>query len=343
MKPVRLFLFACLITLLGANAQAQFDDPPESSFLWNRFKTFVDFGDYAVVSTTDGLLSLWRSTVTQQYWPFRQLTLSTAPTKYKRQGSLIVYESDAGLLYFVDASALPDLTLLGTASLEQPYFDYAVHDNFLYVAMGFDGLWRYDLSDYDNPVFVDSSMLGIHYTQVEIIDSSLYALDDFNGIMRYDLSGPGFGDFVNYLYSPLQVSSFIVHDSTVGMTLVGKRKLFLGTFAGAAPRITDTIPSLGLPARMMAIDSFMVIFDPKVRLIERLNLNDKSIARHIYINPLENQLFGDFSESDSVKELLFPNFNGGISRFKLPNIGLDINAESAYRRTGPITGLVRIR
>jgi hypothetical protein len=104
---------------------------------------------------------------------------------------------------------------LGSFFPKWEIWDWEFIGNYLYAAIEYDGIVRYDISDPGNILFDDSSMVGIRVIDLEVSSSRLFALDDYNGILIYEPDLEGFGDAVSQMLLPDQAISFSIYDDTV--------------------------------------------------------------------------------------------------------------------------------
>ena len=96
---------------------ASLDDPPDYSFLWNSFSSVRVVDGYALATTDHGLLVLELDQITDRYRPLNYVLLNTQPFTAKLCDSIISVRSYADIIYFVDISDLPNLTLLAEADI----------------------------------------------------------------------------------------------------------------------------------------------------------------------------------------------------------------------------------
>ena len=258
---------------------------------------------------------------------------------HKRRDSVLAVQTEIGVVYFFNLNALPQIELLGMADLDIAFADFAWTGDELYVARGFDGLWRYQLTDYSSPVFLDSSMLGIHTVTVEIEGDFLYSLDDYNGILRYDLTAPAFGQFLDYLYLPFRAHSFVLIDSLV--VVAGTRpEVFLGTFAAGTPLLFDTIPTLFAPDAIFAADTLVAVFSKAEPSVDLISIPTGGVYTALLTIDVDSSFAGSvYSDSDGV-QILLPSAVGGLVQYPLSRMAGLPQPIRTLARPGPITSLL---
>jgi hypothetical protein len=305
--------------------------------LWNDFSSISVVDSFVVATTTEAVVVLGPDTGVA-YKPVQHLFLDTEPYEQKRSGDVITVRSRENLLYFIDISDLPNISLLGTADLGFPFYDFALFGQDLYICSGFKGLLRYTMINYQSLTFADSSMIGIHYTKVDIYGNELYALDDYNGILRYHITGIGFGRFVDMLYVPLRATSFTKVDSTIVIAL-DKPKLMLASFGLPQPTITATLDLFFPPAAIFAIDSLVVALNPDYDVAELINRTTLEQDQFELIEPVDMQLGGQTLVRNGENHLLLPAESGGLALYNLDRIHTEPIPGPAFLRPGPVVGL----
>ncbi len=336
----RLAFILAVGMIMALPAQAALNDPPEHSLLFNSFSSLRPVDSFAVATTRFGLVVLKFDPQTELYEETGHLLLTTEPFTCKLYDQVAAVRSYADIVYFVDLSGLPDLTLLGETDIGREFYDFALSDQSLYVAFGFDGLWHYEMHDYTDAEFVDSSMIGIHYVQVENCGDTLMALDDYNGIIRYDLTAEGFGDFVDFFYLPLRARSFLLTDSVVVIPIENRRRIYLGQYGPTGPGIADSIQTVGYPLSVITADTFVVALDPLDHIMEVVSRNTFNSLLCLLPDNLPNEIDGDAANIGSLHQLLLPETSGGLARYTLENLWFDPVPEQAFARPGPVVDIV---
>jgi hypothetical protein len=327
-----------LLVLLGGALQAEIPGQPDHTLLWNRFSAVTVVDSFAVATGENGLIVLKRSPGENQYREIAHLFLAAEGIAHKRRDSVLAVRTEIGAVYFFNLNALPQIELLGLADLDAPFADFAWIDDKLYVAREFDGLWQYQLSSFANPLFLDSSMIGIHCISVTIEGSYLYALDDYNGILRYDLTAPGFGQFLDYLYLPFRAHTFAPVDTQV-VVAGAESELYRSTFDGGASLI-DTIPILFSPDAVFAADTLAAVFSMDEPSVEILSLVTHSVYTSLLAAEVDTGFAGStFIDSGGV-EILMPSADGGLVQYPLSRMAVQPQPIQALARPGPITSVV---
>ena len=338
MKKYVLIVAFLLVAVSVSHGEIQRN--PDYSILWNQYSSAIMVDSFAVVTTTEALVVLGPDT-SSTLKPVNQMFLDSEPYQQKRSGSVITVRSRDNILYFVDISNLPNLSLLGQADLQMPFSDFALFGQDLYVCNGFKGLLRYTMINYGSLTFADSSMRGIHYTKVDIYGEELYALDDYNGILKYRLSGLGFGDFEKMVYVPLRATSFTKIDTMLAIT-INKRKLMLASIGQGTPEITATFDLLFVPKRVFAIDSFIVAFSSDRNIAEMINRQSLEQTQFELSDPPDSLVQGQALERDGDPQILVPTASGGLVLYDLARVGTNPAPTPLLSRPGPIAD-VRLR
>ncbi len=327
-----------LMLIMGTVGQiaAQSADLPERSFLWNRFSSFQDADPYTVVTSDYGLAVLEYDSSTERYRQVGQLLTVNQPFTSKLSGNVLAVQTWANVVYLVDASDLPNLTLLGEADIAFPFYDFALKDQSLYIAAGFDGLLRYQLTSYADPVLVDSNLSGVHCVQVDIYDNEMLVLDDYNAIMRYDVSGAGFGTHIDNLWLPLQVRSFTRIDSTIVMPLNGRTGVYIGAYTSSGPRITETVELVFEPELAMAVDTHIVALSYEAALMQTLGRQSPTGILAALPRSALPALDGCALTRSDGNHLVLPSDDGGLWDFNLDNLWFEGLPREVYGHPGPV-------
>ena len=337
-----LFLVLVLSVAISSSAVAQTIEEPSHSLLHNSFRSIRIVDSFALATTQTGLAVLQEDPASGRYAEAHHLLLPTDPSALKTYDTVALVLSVANLAYLVDISALPMTSLLATIDLEGPVHDVAFHDHDLYVAAGFGGVLRYDLTDLSAPTYADSSQMGVHCTQVEVTGNDLYVLDDYNGILRYDLAGAGFGTYDTTLLLPKQAYNFTLVDSTtVYVPLMSYEEAYRGVFGESVVVLTDTIPLLGLGDRILAIDDYVAI------LLDDGTLEVRNLSQldHPWLwLTLDSITNGDGAVADNGDgpALVLPAADGGLLGYEFEELWQNYEPAERYDRPGPTSALANI-
>lgn len=331
------------VLLLSVSAgYGAIEHDPDYTLLWNGFNDLYARDSFVVACGNDGLVVLLFDPATQLYHPVTTQFLEARPVRQKVTGDVLSVQTSAQTIYFYDLTQLPALARLGRADLGGlPITDFDLYGDDLYLCRGFDGLWRYRLTNYSAPQFVDSSMLGIHYTKVIVKDSLLYALDDYNGILRYRLGDAGFGEFLDYLYVPFQVQSFLLYDSLVALQ-GDTAALVMAQFAAGGPVILDTIGLFSTPVRMYAQDTMIVTVNDDIDVIEVVSPHNGAVFQsYLQGHPALEKPAALFRR-DGRNRIMFAGGSGGLLTYTLDDLWFNGDPDQGLARPGPITALTML-
>ena len=336
-----MLILATLPALMVSSALAQDFDTPEHSFLFNTFSSVRVIDSFALATTDFGLLAMSFDADRIRFAPLNHLLLPSQPSALKIYGDVAAVRSWADVVYFVDISSLPDLTLLGTADPGLEFEDFALSGQDLYLAVGFEGVFHYEMTAYNNAVFADSSQRGVHVIQVETSDGYLYALDDYNGLLLYDISGGNLNNYDNTLWLPKQAYNFALTGTDVYVPLLDYMQMFVGTFAGASPSITDTIDLLGYGERVFITDDYLSILLEDHTMDLRL-LSDRANP-WLWLTLADGLMTDGLAfTADSRQLLTLPDSAGGMVGYELDRVWPNYQPIETYTRPGPITALTLV-
>lgn len=324
MKRIYLFFTGLLfICFMSSSAKAKLDTLPDFAMLVSDVKGITFVNNYAVAVTNEGLAVFQYDSNLTKFVYQDQIFLRFNNASMKVYDSVLVVNVDNEKLYFYDLTQLPALINLGVINFKGTFGDFIIKGNDLYVSRWFDGVWRYYLTDFNHAQFVDSSMKGILVTQLEEVNDTLYVLDEYNGLLRYDLSTGGFGSFINYLYVPLQVASFIKYDSLFCL-LLKTGNVYFGDFNKTGSMIVDSIINIPSLQKAYVTDSLLILVGN--RQINYFNRSD--ISNRKFIN-VHNTLFdGGFFIYQNQYYFVLPNLEDGVTMYDLndnfsPHQGLE--------------------
>jgi hypothetical protein len=335
----RLVLIIAAWLILATSVMALIPPDPRRSLLFNGFTSISVVDSFALATSHDGIIALSWSDSKMVYSAVNHLMLDSEPYQQKRTGDVLTVRSRANVIYFIDISSLPDLSLLGSADIGMPFYDYALFGQDIYIANGFKGLWRYSTVNFESATFADSSMIGVNVTKVDIYGSELFALDDYNGILRYQLTGIGFGQFVDYLYIPLRATSFARTDTTTAIAL-DRPKLMVARSGSIVRQITDTVDLLFTPRAVYAIDTLVIGLSGDYDMAEMVSRNTLEVHHQQLDKPLDSALQGTIYMLNDDHHLIIPGSDGGLTSYNLANIINDPTPIPIYPRPGPVTDVV---
>jgi len=199
---------------LAASATAD-DFIYHGSFLWNDIRAVVSRGNFLFCAFHDGVGAINLDLDFSKKKPYATIEVPGLPTRLHLCDNLLIVETEDGEVFLIDVSNPAEMISLGSFTSQWEVLDLAVLGSYLYAAVEYDGIVRYDISDPAGVHFDDSSMAGICVVRLEVYDSRLYALDTYNGIVIYEPDNQGFGAPVSWLYLPDQAISFAVFNDTV--------------------------------------------------------------------------------------------------------------------------------
>ncbi len=185
------------------------------SFLWNDIRAVVCRSDHLYCAFHDGVASISLSETEVKKAIYSQLELNGIPFRLHLCDDLLAVEKEDRTIDLIDIADPGNLQVAGTMASPIKLFDLERLGNFLYAAVGYDGLLRYDISDPANVVFDDSSMFGINITALGVYNGRLLALDNYNGVLVYEPTLGDIGDPVSELLLPVKPISMTVANDSV--------------------------------------------------------------------------------------------------------------------------------
>ena len=153
------------------------------SFLWNDVRSIVQKDHYLFCAFHDGIGVIDLDLDYNKKKIFSRLEIEGYPSRLHLSDNILLCENEPGTIALIDIENPADLKLMGTFTSEWEILDLALLDNYVYTAVEYDGLARYDITDPENIRFDDSSMAGIRVIALDVYDGRLYALDDYNGVL----------------------------------------------------------------------------------------------------------------------------------------------------------------
>ncbi len=193
------------------------------SFLWNDVRAVVNIDSLLICAFHDGVgvINLNRDYIKKKL--AAGLEVAGGPNHLQLFDNLMTVQRDDGDINLLDVTDPMHMIDLGSFDPGQDVYDIAVIGDYLYAAVEYNGIIRFDISDPHNVRYDDSSMAGISVTRLAVYDSRLYALDSYNGVLIYEPDADGFGVPVSELLLPQQGVSLAVFRDTVyaGLRLNG--------------------------------------------------------------------------------------------------------------------------
>lgn len=181
MRRIIIILAAFLVTgpLLADDFQYH------GSFLWNGVRAIKESNQFLYCAFPDGIGVVNLELDFSKKKLYSTLEMPHRPFRLYLCDDLLIAEDEAGEFSVIDISDPLKMSLLGSFRPTSEIVDICRIDNYLYAAMQYDGLFRYDISVPENIIFDDSSLVGIHVTRLALSDSLLFVLDDYNGVLIY--------------------------------------------------------------------------------------------------------------------------------------------------------------
>jgi hypothetical protein len=210
----RLIIIFAVFVVTACVVQAD-DFMYHGSILWNDIRATVVRGDYLFCAFHDGIGVINLSLDFGKKRLSSSMELAGAPLRLHLADTLLVVELESGDIALVNAADPRNLRFVGSFTPGQQVFDIALSGKYLYLAEGYNGLMRYDISEPADIRFDDSSMIGIHVIRLNMSGGRLFALDDYNGVLIYDPNGARLGEPVSQLYLPFQAVALTVSHDTI--------------------------------------------------------------------------------------------------------------------------------
>lgn len=210
-RRVIIIVMALLVTIPAVADDFQY----HGSFLWNGVRAIVGQEQFLFCAFHEGIGSVDLNRDYNKKKLYSTLEMAETPYRLYLFGELLVAEDMTGEFSLIDVSDPFNMILRGSFRPASEIVDMCRLDNFLYAAMQYDGLFRYDISNPNDIIFDDSSMVGIHVTRLVVSDSLLLALDDYNGILIYNPQPSDIGLPIGELLLPHQGLSLAISGDTV--------------------------------------------------------------------------------------------------------------------------------
>jgi|GEM_PF-4324120 len=204
-----------LAVLLAGPAIAADDYSYQGSFLWNDIRAIAPSNGYLFCAFHDGVGVINLALDFTKKKLYSSLELDNPPGRIWVFDTMVIVEAENGRIDLVSAADPRNLRRLGSFTPDRPLLDIECLGSYLYAAVEYDGVCRYDISDPEQVVWNDSSMAGIHVLALAAEGGRLYALDDYNGVLIYQPQTAGIGQPVGELLLPYSGVSLSVSNDTV--------------------------------------------------------------------------------------------------------------------------------
>ncbi|MFZ1684104.1 MAG: T9SS type A sorting domain-containing protein [Candidatus Zixiibacteriota bacterium] len=335
----RVVWLAIFFVLCAGGVRSEIPRDPVSTFHWSRFNAITTVDSFIVAAGRDGLMVFSLGSTDVNLTSRAQAYLDTEPMQMLRSDSVLVVITRAHIVYFIDLRALPQIHVLGELDLGVSFTSLSFKGSNLYLTRGFDGLFCYHLDSYNSAHITDSSLLGIHDLKSQISGDTLFVLDDYNGVLYFRINDAGTMQFLDYLFLPFQVTSFVKQDSII--TLVsGRFKLFGAKIRSSGSVVTDSIKTLINPRQVLSDRGLVYLVDSGGLIIQPYDPHERIIGlASIKIRP-DTNCFGDFVTVGSSRYLGFAMAEGGIGFYPADSLfdGIFI-PQFGLRERGLITSL----
>ncbi len=333
---VALHLLVALVTV-SAVAQTTIPNEPDQSFFWNSFVTLTSVPGGIVAGGADGVVAMAYDPGTRTLTPQSYLLLPEEPSTVKRAGDRVIVHARSGRLFVVSLASWPHLELSATLDPPQPYADYAVADSSLYLARDFDGLWRFTIASDGSLSFVDSSLAGVRYSQVEVVGTDIFALDAFNGLLRYDRSAGGFGILRDTLLVPTIVESFVVVGDSV--VIASDQNLLIGATGPDGGSIARTVSLVHPAAILLSYNNSVVVLSDQESLLSQVHFSSGTADAFVLDATLAPNRAALLTDLDSETSLIVSTSDGQIGTVSLADLAIEPQVRTVYGRGGPIRAL----
>ncbi len=336
---MRTLLFTLLVTCVCTPViHAFIGQTPDQTLLWNDFSSATTVDSFVVLTNSHGLVSTRWDDQSETYEPQIYLTVPLDIVNRELFEKTLVLESRNNLLYFIDLTNLPDMSLLGITDIDIEIFDFEFRNNDLFIAAGFNGIQHYSLDENYNPTFVDSSLVPVNAVSLHIDNDILFVVDNYNGILSYNISNDMLGKPVDQIL--IDIPARRIHSNNNNLVITTDTpNLLIGTINDGQIIITDTIASGVSVDRLFIADSLAISIYDNGTWWDVINLNSGMKDRYWLSTPIASPYLGDLVSIDNHKRLLLPDREGGLRILRLDRIPLQTFAYPAWSRTGPVSTL----
>ncbi len=335
-RRFKIFITIFVLLLSGINVYAddpEIPDDPDNTFLWNEIKALSAIDSkYTVGIADDAIVVCEHNDSKKAFDVVNVIPVNHTLLKLKNMDSIFVVQTNDYKLLVYSLKNLPEMEHMWTLDPGIAFADFAINRKSLFLSSWFDGLWRYVLDGYGNAAFVDSSMIGILCTQLEVENDTLYMLDNYNGILRYELGIGGPPDFIDYLYVPRECNYFTRDDEDF-ILLQRTKTALIGNFGLFGSGIVDSIVNIDYPRKIMITPNYYVFWSD--RYIHTINKDNPELELFAEIEL--GKIDGDIFVNDDGYHLLIPKVSGGFNIYQLDNV---LSVRDGIDRSGPINSLL---
>ena len=319
----------------GNSAVAQIEGPLDT-LLWNDIQTVTVVDDYVIGTTDDALVICNYDDNVKTFRVHHVMPVSYHPMKANLfDDSLLIIRTDDNKLVGYNITQLPDLLYQWTIAPGIPFADYAIYGKTIFFSSWFHGVWQFQLGEHGETHFLDSSMVGILVTQLDVDSQYLYVLDTYNGIMRYDLSQNDLKRFVDYMYIPVEIESFVRDDNKFILRRRGGNSIYFGSFNTFGQPIHDSLTDIGYIQNIFVTPQNYILVEPRsIHIVNRFDTDSRT-----RIPCWGNSTKGDIFYTKGHPYLLLPRIAGGMNMFELDVPG---TVTPGLYRSGPVTAMTFI-
>ncbi len=310
---------------------------PEHTIMMNHFRSVLTYGPYMLATMDDGIVVCHFDDARGVFipGPFEFLAAPPVDMRFTADSAHVIVHMEDHALSLFDARQLPDLVRVTTFAFDEPFADYAISGNTLFLARWFDGVHRYQL-DYQQGTtqYSGGSRYPVSAAQVQVWSDTLYVLDEYNGLMRWALSR-AFTSAPDQLLVPRRARSFARNGELFYLPLVaGENELFVGTFGHQGSGIVDTVVGEMPPERVFHVGNRIVLVSPVSLRI--LHLDSAAVGQELVSKWIRGVgTDGDVFSSTLGDYLVLPDKDAGLALFDL----VDGAVHAGLNRSQAINGL----
>lgn len=331
--PILLALLCCI------NFSVANDFIYRGSFLWNDIRAVVQREDYLYGAFSNGVAMIELGSPSIKKAITAKLEVDGQPYRLRVFDVLLVVEKENGMIDLIDISNPYLMEKKGSLPAPAGLHDLEVIGNYIYFALGYDGLARYDISDMANIIFDDSSLAGINTTALEVYGQYLCVLDNYNGVLIYEPTSQEIGNPVSELLLPTKPISLTVANDTVyaGIKPSGFMVGYLGDLND--PAYLESRNSFIRADFIAAVANGLVLYNSFNGFELIYNTPEPNTDYLFPINSIKG--YGIVYQKDMSDFIVVPDNIKGIVAYRIDNpesIDLD-RPEYEYKYPGPIRQL----
>lgn len=330
------FLIALIVLCFSLPLSAN-DLSRHGSFLWNDIRDIKADGNYLYCAFSEGVgvIDLRRDYTKKKV--FSSVDIPGLPRRVYLFESTLAVACESGDIWLVDKSNPAGLSILGSFKPNSDIWDLELIDDFIYAAVEYDGIQRYDISDPGNIVFDDSSMYGIRVVDLDVHDSILIALDNYNGLIMYRPDAAGIAAPVSELFLPRAGTSMSIYHDTVYSGIQQQDFMIAALNDILDAEYIETRTTLIQAGRIAPVGGGYVAANSvagfEIQFIENDSLHSQLFPVLGTAGPAE------FFAFEGREYIVYPHHEKGLVAYTLDDpYGIDINTPSlVLANSGPIT------